>query len=113
MGGTFQYLNPRTIHWGEGCVSALDADLSRAGAKRVFLMTTASVARNPAILSPVESILRARLVGKAPGVGQHVPGREVAEATRQVREAKGDALVSLGGGSPIDAAKAVAWSLAA
>lgn len=113
MGGTFQYLNPGTIHWGEGCVSALDAELSRAGENRVFLITTASVARNPAILSPVEAALGARLVGKTARIGQHAPVREVAEAARQVREANADALVSLGGGSPIDAAKAVAWSLAA
>src|ERR1700682_5758840 len=99
MGGTFQYLNPGTIHWGEGCASALDAELSRAGAKRVFLITTASVARSPAILSPVESILGARLVGKTARIGQHAPVREVAGAARQVREGKADALVSLGGGS--------------
>ena len=53
MGGTFQYLNPGTIHWGEGSVSALDAELSRAGVKRVFLITTGSIARNPGFTSRI------------------------------------------------------------
>ena len=112
MGGTFQYLNPGTIHWGEGCVGTLDAELSRVAAKRVILVTTASVARNPLILGPIESAIGGRLAGKTADIGQHAPVREVARAAREAREAKADALVSAGGGSPIDAAKAVAWSLA-
>ena len=113
MGGTFQYLNPGTLHWGEGCVSALDAELSKAGARRVFLITTGSIERNPAVLSAVESAIGARLAGRTAKIGQHAPVRDVAQAAAQAREAKADALVSAGGGSPIDAAKAVAWSLAA
>ena len=112
MAGTFQYLNPGTIHWGEGSAAALDGELSRAGAKRVFLITTGSIARNPAILGPIESAIGGRLVGKTADIGQHAPVREVARAAREAREMRADALVSAGGGSPIDAAKAVAWSLA-
>jgi alcohol dehydrogenase YqhD (iron-dependent ADH family) len=41
--GTFQYLNPGTIHWGEGCVARLEGELSQVGSKR-FLTTTASIA---------------------------------------------------------------------
>ena len=112
MAGTFQYLNPGTIHWGEGSAAALDGELSRALAKRVFLITTGSIARNPAILGPIESAIGGRLVGKTADIGQHAPVREVARAAREAREMRADALVSAGGGSPIDAAKAVAWSLA-
>jgi len=90
----------------------LDGELSRAGAKRVFLITTGSIARNPAVLGPIESAIGGRLVGKTADIGQHAPVREVARAAREAREMKADALVSAGGGSPIDAAKAVAWSLA-
>jgi maleylacetate reductase len=112
MGGTFQYLNPGTIHWGEGSVSALDAELSRAGVRKVFLITTGSIERNPAVLSAVESALGGRLAGRTARIGQHAPVREVAQAAHELREGKADALVSVGGGSPIDAAKSVAWSVA-
>ena len=112
MGSTFQYLNPGTIHWGEGSASALDGELSRSGARRVFLITTGSIERNPALLPALESSIGARLAGKIAKIGQHAPVRDVAQAARESREARADALVSVGGGSPIDAAKAVAWSLA-
>jgi maleylacetate reductase len=112
MGGTFQYLNPGTIHWGEGCLSGLDGELSRAGVKRVFLVTTGSVARNERLLAAVESAANGRIVGKSSEIGQHAPVRQVAAAAQRVRETSADALLSLGGGSPIDTAKAIAWSLA-
>jgi len=112
MGGTFQYLNPGIIHWGEGCASALDSDLSRSGARRVFLITTESFERNPVVLLAVEASIGARLAGKTAKIGQHAPVRDVAQAAQQAREVNADALVSVGGGSPIDAAKAAAWSLA-
>src|SRR6185295_5919192 len=112
MAGTFQYLNPGTIHWGEGCLVALDGELSRAGAKRVFVVTTGSIARNERLLSAVEGAAGGRVVGRVSEIGQHAPVRQVAAAARQVRESGADALLSVGGGSPIDAAKAIAWSLA-
>src|SRR5260370_19923002 len=41
--GTFQYANPETIHWGEGCVGQqLPAALERAGAMRAFVIATES-----------------------------------------------------------------------
>ena len=91
MGGTFQYLNPGTIHWGEGSLSGLDAELSRSGARRVFLITTGSVERNPALRSAVESAVGTRLAGKTARIGQHAPVGEVAQAARELKDAKADA----------------------
>src|SRR2546422_11639361 len=105
MGGTFQYLNPGTIHWGEGSVSALDAELSRAGVKRVFLITTGSIARNPAVLAPVEAAVGARLVGKTAALGQHAPGREGGHAGPGGRAAGAGAPPSGRGGAAPDARK--------
>jgi maleylacetate reductase len=112
-GGSFQYLNPPIIHWGEGSVAQrLDGELSRAGSSRVFVVATASTARNPALLDAVERLLGGRLAGRFTAVGQHAPTQAIAQAAAAARKARPDALVSLGGGSPIDAAKAVAFSLA-
>ncbi len=112
MGGTFHYLNPATIHWGEGCLRQLAAELARAGVKRVFLITTASIAQNPDLTFAIERAAAGALAGRFSGIGQHAPVRQVAQAAREVRAAGADALLSVGGGSPIDAAKAIAWSLA-
>jgi hypothetical protein len=47
--GTFSYTNPRTIHWGAGSLAdRLDEALQQRHAARVFVVTTRSVATNPA-----------------------------------------------------------------
>jgi alcohol dehydrogenase len=110
---TFQYANPETIHWGRGCLREnLDGDLRRAGVRRVFVVTTKSALRDPALAPAVEELLGERFAGRFADIGQHAPAHSVMEAVRAAAQSGADALVSVGGGSPIDAAKAVAFSLA-
>ncbi len=109
---TFRYANPAIIHWGADCVPAqLGEELRRVGARRVLLVTTRSAVADPRLAFAVEAVLAERLAGRVL-IGQHAPAREVMEAVASAGAARADALVSLGGGSPIDAAKAVAFSLA-
>jgi maleylacetate reductase len=111
--GTFTYTNPRVVHWGPGCVAErLEDELRRLGARRVFLITTRSVAANPALADALQGRLGERFVGRYAEIGEHAPARSVAAAAAAAREARPDLLLSLGGGSPIDAAKVVAFSLA-
>ena len=58
------------------------------------------------------ALLGSRGVGAFATIGQHAPAAAVAAATRAAAEARPDVLISFGGGSPIDAAKAVAFALA-
>jgi alcohol dehydrogenase class IV len=104
----FRYANPPAIFWGAGCVR--EGLLEALGpARRVLLVTTQSAVRDEALAGAVSTLLGDRLLGRAL-VGQHAPAASVMEAVSQARSA--DALLSLGGGSPIDAAKAIAFSLA-
>jgi alcohol dehydrogenase class IV len=110
---TFQYSNPEVIHWGAGSVrEKLDGELRRVGGRRVFVVTTKSAVREPALAPAVEALLGDRFAGRFADIGQHAPARSVMDAVRAAREARADTLLSLGGGSPIDATKAVAFSLA-
>jgi maleylacetate reductase len=109
---TFRYANPAVIHWGAGCARAeLVPELERLGVTRALLVTTRSAAADPALAAAVEGLLGARVAGRVT-VGQHAPARDIAAAVRAARDRAADGLVSLGGGSPVDAAKAVAFSLA-
>src|SRR5690242_15119848 len=111
--GTFAYANPRRVHWGAGTLErALTSELSRLGVQRVFVVSTKSVANNPALGGRLRSLLGDRLVGEYSAIGQHAPAAAVADAVEAAREAQPDVLVSFGGGSPIDAAKTVAFALA-
>ncbi|MBA2447546.1 MAG: iron-containing alcohol dehydrogenase, partial [Chloroflexi bacterium] len=111
--GTFTYSNPTVVHWGPRCLTErLDGELRRLGARRAFVVTTRSVARDPVLIESLEVQLGDRLVGCFAGIGQHAPALSVAEAAVAAREARPDVLLSFGGGSPIDAAKAIAFALA-
>jgi alcohol dehydrogenase class IV len=97
----FRYSNPPVIHWGAGSVVQLPSELERLGATRVGVMTTRSLLDRKLPVDPTATAT----------VRQHAPIAEVEEAVERLRAAGVDALVSFGGGSPIDAAKIVALRL--
>lgn len=110
---SFHYANPAAIHWGPGCVrDRLRDELRRLGARRVLLVTTRSAVADPGLAPVVEGSLGELLAGRFSAVGQHTPVSAVAAGVEAAAATRADALVSLGGGSPIDCAKAVAFSLA-
>ena len=110
---TFHHANPDVIHWGAGCVDALlDRELQRIGAARVLLITTRSATQDAKLAPAVEAMIGGRMVARFADVGQHAPAQSIMKAVEAARAAGADAIVSLGGGSPIDAAKAVAFSIA-
>jgi len=111
--GSFAYANPPRIHWGAGCLAErLEQELTERKAQRVFIVSTRSVATHPELGNRLVGLLGRRCVGHFAAIGQHAPAAAVADATRAAAAANPDLLVSFGGGSPIDATKAVAFSLA-
>ena len=60
----------------------------------------------------MQEILGPAFAGGYTGIRQHAPSRTVLEAARAAEAAGADVMVSLGGGSPIDAARACARMLA-
>jgi maleylacetate reductase len=73
---------------------------------RVFVVTNASLARS-AQLAGIEGALGARLVGRYAGVTAHSPRECVIEGAKAARAARADLLLAVGGGSVIDATKAM------
>jgi maleylacetate reductase len=111
--GKFVYANPPRVHWGAGTlVEALEEELRLHNASRVFVITTRSVAAHSQLGHRLAAVLGPRCVGEFSGISQHAPAAAVAAAVSAAAEARPDVLVSIGGGSPIDAAKAVAFGLA-
>jgi alcohol dehydrogenase class IV len=110
--GTFAYPAAERVLYGPGQAAALADETARLGVRRAFVITGRSLATRTDVVGRVEAHLGGRHAGTFAGIGQHAPSRGVAEAARRAREAGADALVSVGGGSPIDAAKLVALALA-
>src|SRR5262249_8434487 len=108
----FTYSNPPVIRWGAGSIAELGGEIERLGGRRVALVTTRSVAAADAIQARLRAALGACTPVATVTIGQHAPIAEVDSAASEVDAAGADLLVSLGGGSPIDAAKIVAREVA-
>jgi alcohol dehydrogenase class IV len=100
-----------TVRYGAGAFDAVDEVVEKLGGSRVFAVLSSSL-----VDSAAETALRTRLgamlVGTYTKTGQHVPRGSVLEAADAAREARADMVLSLGGGTPIDCAKAVTLCLA-
>ena len=104
-----QFNIPSTIICGAGAMAELGPQLTRLGVRRVLIVTDEFIGRS-GIVSRVEADLRKR--GLEPTVFADVqpdPTEEnVLSGLAQFRSAGAEVLVAIGGGSPIDCAKAIA-----
>ncbi len=107
----FRYTNyAQQIIFGAGSISQLSEAVERFNWRRLLLSSTGSARRNGTIAS-LEKALGERLVGTYEQVQAHVPDFQVAEVVARASELEIDALIGLGGGSPIGMAKAVSFAL--
>jgi alcohol dehydrogenase len=99
------------VIFGPGSVGQLAGEVDGLSKKRAFVITGTTIAEKTDLLKRVQQILGPRLAGVFYPVSQHVPRGDVVAAAARAREAKADILISLGGSSPVDGAKAVALCL--
>jgi alcohol dehydrogenase len=90
---------------GPGSLGALAGQLERLGRSRVLVVTGRTLGASP-LVDRVVAAMGGRSAGVFARTRQHVPASTVDELAQAMRDAGADGLVSFGGGSPIDAAKA-------
>jgi alcohol dehydrogenase len=93
------------VIFGAGSIARLGGELDRLGASRAVVVTGRTLSASP-LLGRVTGALGARCVQVFAGARQHVPASAVHDLAGVLDAAGADCLVSFGGGSPIDAAKA-------
>jgi maleylacetate reductase len=98
------------IIFGAGSVSRLNEAVEHFNWRRLLLCSTGSARRNGTI-TMLEKTLGDRLVASYDHVQSHVPDVQVAEVVALASEQAIDAVIGLGGGSPIGMAKAVSFAL--
>ena len=108
MSGAFVYSNPPVIRWGAGSVAALAGELDRLRVSRPAVVSTRSVIANPRLRAALEQALARTPACTTVVIGPHAPVADVDHACAAIRSAGADGLVSLGGGSAVDAAKIAA-----
>ncbi|KAI0661105.1 iron-containing alcohol dehydrogenase [Cubamyces menziesii] len=100
------------VHYGPGSVkTALPKLLSTLGAKKAFVVTGRSLHDKTDIVKKVESILKDHNAYGATfyEIGQHSPIAGIRDALKRFKDVGADVIVSVGGGSPVDASKAILY----
>ncbi len=97
---------PKRVCFGPGSVRELPRLLDDIGAERAGIVCGKSVAGGP-ILASVKAALGPRCAGVFDGVPAHTPYTSVQAAAAKLQSIDADCVVSVGGGSTIDAGKGV------
>ena len=100
-----------TVTYGVGAFDQIGDLLDRVGGSRALAIFSGSL-RETAVEETLRARLGARLAGVHSGIPQHVPRAAVLRAAEVARESGADCVLSIGGGTPIDCAKAVTLCLA-
>ncbi len=100
------------VHYGKPAAQALAELVKTQDAERVFLMVSGTLNRDTDEIGEVRQALGNKCVGTFDRMPPHTPRTAVIAAAGQAREARADLIVTLGGGSITDGAKAVQLCLA-
>ncbi|HXN66600.1 MAG TPA: iron-containing alcohol dehydrogenase [Bradyrhizobium sp.] len=100
------------VEFGRAAAEAVVEQTDRLGAKRAFLMVSGTLNRETDEIEKIRRALASRCVGTFDAMPPHTPRQAVIAATEQARAVKADIIVTVGGGSITDGAKAVQLCLA-
>jgi alcohol dehydrogenase class IV len=95
---------PTTIRFGRGAVNELPAELQRRGIARPLLVSDGGLARTP-VFERVSRMIPHAVTFTA--VAPNPTEQNVLDGVDAYRQGACDGIVGLGGGSPLDAAKAI------
>jgi alcohol dehydrogenase class IV len=112
MSGRVVFSRMDEVVFGKPAAEAV-AELARhAGAERVFLMVSGTLNRDTTEIARIRAALGNTCAAVFDRMPPHTPRRAVIEAAGMARAAGADLIVTIGGGSITDAAKAVQLCLA-
>lgn len=109
--GAVTFTRLERVTYGMSVGEALADAVKRAGVSRVFILASrALVVRNQEIQAAIEA-LDGKVCGIYSGMPPHTPRDAVLEAAESARKGRAEMIVTIGGGSITDAAKAVCLAI--
>jgi len=100
------------VVFGRPASEAIVEQMNRLGARRAFLMVSGTLNRETDVIENIRRAMGQRCVGTFDAMPPHTPRTAVIAASEQARTAEADLIVTVGGGSITDGAKAVQLCLA-
>ncbi|WP_322515272.1 iron-containing alcohol dehydrogenase [Rhodopseudomonas palustris] len=100
------------VVYGQPAAAAIAAQIDRIGAQRALLMVSGTLNRTTDEIGKIRDALGGRCAGVFDAMPAHSPRSAVIAATDQARAIDADLIVTVGGGSITDGAKAVQICLA-
>ena len=110
--GRVVFTEMEEVRYGKPAAEALAELVAARGAQRAFLMVSGTLNRETDEVEKVRRALGNKCVGVFDKMPAHSPRSAIVAAANQARAAKADLIVTLGGGSITDGAKAVQLCLA-
>ncbi|EON66042.1 hypothetical protein W97_05285 [Coniosporium apollinis CBS 100218] len=111
LSGLWKPTHLQALYYGPGAVEKHLRETLPSSSSKAFIITGASLANKTSLVRQVENLLGSdHHAGTFPNIGQHAPVAQLDEATEIVKKDDSiDTLISIGGGSPIDSAKAISY----
>lgn len=100
------------VVFGHPAAGAIVAQMDRLRTRRAFLMVSGTLNRQTNEIEKIRQALGSRCAGVFDAMPAHTPREAVIAAAKAAREADADLIVTVGGGSITDGAKAVQLCLA-
>lgn len=110
--GIFTMQAQERVVFGEPAGEALSAEIKQRGARRVFVTSTRSLAKlSDGPLQVIEKALGGLHAGTFSAISSHSPREDVIAGATAARTTGADIIVAVGGGSVVDATKAMLMCL--
>lgn len=100
------------VVFGHTAAGAIVAQMDRLGTRRAFLMVSGTLNRQTDEITKIKDALGERCAGLFDAMPAHTPREAVIAASQAARAVNADLIVTVGGGSITDGAKAVQLCLA-
>ena len=110
--GRIAFGEMKEVIYGKAAAETVAEVTARMGAERVFLMVSGTLHRETQEIAKIRAALGNRCAGVFDKMPAHTPRSAVIAATNAARAANADLIVTVGGGSITDGAKAVQICLA-
>lgn len=105
--GTHHFPLQERVVYGKPAAEAVAAEVTALNLDRVYVMSTRSLSGEGGLAPRIAAALGPRCGGLYSGITAHSPREAVIEGAARARAARAELLIAVGGGSVIDATKAM------